>query len=66
MVVDFTGGTLSSDSGALFLRQVDRGLGLTRTLADGFGDRRDQRFIDHSLPELLRQRIYGLALGDRI
>lgn len=63
VVADFTGGTLSSDSGALFLRQIDRGLGLTRTLAGCFGDHRDQRFVDHSLPELLRQRIYGLALG---
>jgi len=33
VVADFTGGTLSSDGGMLLLRQVDAGLGLTRTLA---------------------------------
>jgi len=63
VVADFSGGTLSNDGGVLLLRQIDRGLGLTRTLAGCFGDRRDPRFVDHSLPELLRQRIYGLALG---
>lgn len=63
MVVDFRGGTLSSDGGVLLLRQLDRGLGLTRSLAGCFGDRRDPRFVDHSLPQLLAQRVYGLALG---
>lgn len=63
MVGDFTGGTLSSDGGVLLLRQIDRGLGLTRSLAGCFRDRRDPRFVEHALPELLAQRIYALALG---
>ena len=63
VVADFSGGTLSSDGGVLLLRQVDRGLGLTRQLAGCFCDRRDPRLIDHRLPELLAQRLYGLALG---
>ena len=63
MEADFTGGTLSSDGGVLLLRQIDRGLGLTRSLAGCFGDRRDARFVEHALPELLAQRIYALALG---
>jgi hypothetical protein len=62
-VVDFSGGTLSSDGGALLLRQVDAGLGVTRARAGCFGDHRDQRFVEHSLPQLLAQRIHGLALG---
>ena len=33
VVADFTGGTLSSDAGALLLRQVDAQLGLTWRLA---------------------------------
>jgi len=33
VVADFSGGTLSSDGGALFLRQVDSNLGLTLELA---------------------------------
>ena len=63
VVVDFSGGTLSSDGGALLLRQVDASLGLTRQLAGCFGDQRDQRFVEHSMQQLLAQRIHGLALG---
>jgi len=63
IVADFSGGTLSSDGGVLLLRQIDQGLGLSRSLAGCFADTRDQRFVDHTLPQLLAQRLYGLALG---
>ena len=63
MVADFSGGTLSSDGGLPLLRQLDAGLGMTRRLAGCFRDQRDQRFVDHSMAQLLAQRIYGLALG---
>jgi hypothetical protein len=63
IVADFSGGTLSSDGGGLFLRQVDHQLGLSRTLARCFSDQRDPRWVDHPLPQLLAQRLYGLALG---
>jgi len=63
VVADFSGGTLSSDGGVLHLREVDRNLGLTQGLAQCFGDQRQQVFVDHSLPELLAQRIYADALG---
>src|SRR5438093_1357272 len=60
---DFSGGTLSSDGGVLLLREVDANLGLTLALAQCFEDHRQQVFVDHSVPQLLAQRIYGLALG---
>ena len=60
---DFSGGTLSSDAGALLLRQVDINLGLTQSLALCFGDTRNQVLAEHSLLQLLRQRLYGTALG---
>jgi hypothetical protein len=63
VVADFSGGTLSTDGGALFLRQVDQRLGLTAQLAGCFDDLRDARFVDHTLPQLLAQRIDALALG---
>ena len=63
VVADFSGGTLSSDGGVLFLRQVDLSLGLTRRLAGCFGDQRNQIFVEHAVPELLAQRIYTEALG---
>ena len=60
---DFSGGTLSTDAGALLLRQVDINLGLSAELALCFEDARDQAWVDHSVQELLRQRIFGTALG---
>src|SRR3990172_2173252 len=63
VVADFSGGTLSTDGGALLLRQADHRLGLSRVLAQCFDDQRDTRFVDHRLPQLLAQRLVGLALG---
>jgi hypothetical protein len=63
VVADFSGGTLSTDAGALLLREVDRSLGLTRSLAECFADGRNQVWVEHSVQEMLAQRIYGLALG---
>jgi hypothetical protein len=63
VVADFSGGTLSTDAGALLLRQVDANLGLTRSLAQCFADQRNQIWVEHSVQEMLSQRIYGIALG---
>jgi DDE family transposase len=63
VVADFSGGSLSSDGGALLLRQVDVNLGLTQGLAQCFCDTRQQLYVDHSVRQLLAQRLYGLALG---
>ena len=63
VVADFAGGALSSDGGALLLRQVDTNLGLTPSLAQCFEDSREQVYVDHSVRQLLAQRLYGLALG---
>ena len=60
---DFSGGTLSTDAGALLLRQVDANLGVAVDLAQCFYDVRDPLWVDHSVEELLRQRIFGVALG---
>ena len=63
MVVDFSGGHLSSDGGAVLLRQVDSSIGLSRRLADCFVDQRDVRFVEHQVRELVGQRLNALALG---
>jgi hypothetical protein len=60
----FPGGTSSGDGGALLLRQVEAGLGVTRSLAACFRERRDPRLGAHALPPGRAQRIHGLALGD--
>jgi hypothetical protein len=59
----FDGGAISSDAGVVLLRQVDRALGLSAAAARALGDRRRRASCAHDLPTLLRQRIYGLALG---
>jgi len=60
---DFSGGTLSSDAGALLLRQVDANLGLCVELAHCFYDQRNPLWVDHLVEEILRQRLFGTALG---
>jgi hypothetical protein len=63
VVVEFDGEQASSDGGGLLLREVDRRLRLTERLAGCFADQRDQRRVEHSVLEMLRQRVHSLALG---
>jgi len=60
---DFNGGALSSDFGALLLQGVDRQTGLIERLASAIQDQRHPSYIDHSLTDLLRQRIFQSACG---
>src|SRR5713226_4643666 len=63
IVASFDGGTISSDGGAFLLRQTDKRLNLLPRLAQCFLDGRNQEQVEHSILEMLSQRIYGLALG---
>jgi Transposase DDE domain group 1 len=63
IVARFDGGTISSDGGAFLLRQTDQRVNPIGRLAECFVDGRDQTLVDHSISEMLSQRIYGLALG---
>jgi hypothetical protein len=53
----------SSDGGAILLKAVDDRLGLTWRLASALRDRRQPGKVAHSLRDLLRQRVFGLACG---
>jgi hypothetical protein len=59
----FDGGAVSSDAGALLLRETDRAIGLIDRIAACFRDGRDPSRVVHSLRTLIGQRIIGLALG---
>lgn len=59
----FDGGEVTSDSGVLLLRQADRALGVTRGLADAVRDRREARKVEHPVWDVLRARVYGIAMG---
>ncbi len=53
----------SSDGGALLLKAADQKLQLSSALAACLIDERQAAKVKHSLTDLLRQRIYGLASG---
>lgn len=59
----FDGGTITSDAGGLLLREVEARTGLLAELARCFEDFRDPELIEHSVEELIKQRVFALALG---
>jgi len=59
----FDGGTISSDGGGLLLREVEAKTSLLADLARCFDDFRDPELIEHSVEELVKQRVFALALG---
>ena len=59
----FTAGQVSSDGGALLLRQLEKRIRLLSRLAGCFRDGRNPELVEHTVVEMLAQRIYGLALG---
>jgi hypothetical protein len=63
VVMDFTGGSLSSDAGLPFLRQVDDRLELTERLSSCLSDDRDPVKVRHRVIDQLRQRIYQICCG---
>jgi hypothetical protein len=61
--LDFAGGDISSNGGALLLAQAERQTGLLADLAGRLDDRRQAGKVSHQLAALLRQRVFGVALG---
>jgi len=59
----FDGGYLSSDGGALLLRETEKRFPVLERFAQCFTDYRDARYVEHDLVGLLRQRVFGIALG---
>jgi len=62
-VARFDGGTLTSDGGALLLREVERATGILRQFTACFTDHRAAARVEHSVASQVAQRVYGLALG---
>jgi hypothetical protein len=63
VLADFDGGSISSDGGALLLQKTEQVTGVIRQFAACFTDHRNPRLIEHTVEQLIAQRIYGLALG---
>jgi hypothetical protein len=63
IVADFDGGDITSDGGALLLRRTEQLTAIIRQFAACFADHRNPRLIEHTVEELVAQRVYALALG---
>ena len=63
IVANFSGGTITSDGGALLLREVEQRTTILQRFAQCFTDHRDENRIEHSVLTLVSQRVIGLALG---
>ena len=63
VVAAFDDSPITSDVGALLLRQVDRRVSLFDWLIACFSDHCNPDRIQHSLPTLIAQRIVAIALG---
>ena len=63
IVADFSGGTITTDAGSLLLKEADLKMNLLTRFSQCFTDRRSPLLIEHTLEQMLRQRVYGLALG---
>lgn len=63
IVAKFDGGTIASDGGMVLLSQVERKTGILERFARCFTDYRDPERTEHSVSQLIKQRIFGLCLG---
>ncbi len=59
----FDGGEVSSDGGLVLMREVDRRLGLIKSVARRLGDARQKGKVRHGVETLVRQRVMGLCAG---
>jgi hypothetical protein len=63
VLATFDGGSITSDAGGLLLREVEARFGFVGQFARCFTDFRDPQLVEHTLDELLKQRVFGLCLG---
>ena len=59
----FDGGSMTSDGGVVLLGKLDQRLGLLAAAARCIADPRDPALVTHAMDQMLRQRVFGLALG---
>src|SRR5437899_7216788 len=63
LIVDFSGGTLTTDAGVVLVREFDEQLGLSADVCGRLTDTRDPRYVTHHVATLVRQRLYQIAAG---
>jgi hypothetical protein len=60
---DFAGGTVTSDGGVLLLRKLESQMGFVARMVEALRDRRHPSYIDHTLLDLVKQRVFQIACG---
>lgn len=63
VVAAFNGGTITSDGGSLLLQETDKKMKLVSRFSGCLLDGRDPSRVEHSVEQMMKQRIYGLAMG---
>jgi len=63
VIARFDGGKITSDGGALLLREAERATGIVGRFAACFTDHRSPLLIEHTVEQLIAQRVFGLCLG---
>lgn len=63
IVAGFDGGTITSDGGGLLLREVEQRCNILSRFAGCFTDHRNPKLIEHSVKDLVSQRVLAIALG---
>lgn len=63
IVAAFDGGEMTSDAGVVLVHEVDRELEIVERFAACFADYRDPGRREHTVEQLVRQRVFALALG---
>jgi hypothetical protein len=61
--IDFQGAKITSDTGFLLMREIDQRIKILSGAACQIDDPRSPLHTDHSLLQLLRQRVYQVAAG---
>jgi hypothetical protein len=63
VIADFLGGRLTSDAGAILLREVGQSTGLFDAINEAIPDPRHPVFITHDQRSMIAQRVVAIALG---
>lgn len=63
IIAKFDGGNITSDSGAFLLREVEQRTHILKRLSYCFRDHRNPKLIEHTVEALIKQRVFGIAMG---
>jgi len=60
---DFNGGAISSDAGALIIREAEKHVGIIATISNCINDNRDSRYVDHTVEDIVTERATLIVCG---